>query len=402
MLKEYPISKLTPGMYITEVTQQSGNVSIKTSGIVRDQGAINTLTNKGVLAVIVDINRSEIEESTPAEAQVDDASGDIEKEKPKELQQQPQLINDSGGLNKAQNIVNETLAIQEQIFSSFKSDNTVDVEQTKQASNAIVTNVLKNKEALACVTKMQDRTDFLAQHGIQCAVTLTLFANYLKFNQTCIEDMVTAALLHDLGMIALPDSLLQSPTALTEQQRQSLPNHLKVTEKVFTKAKLSKLAFTMIMEHHERLDGSGYPAGSTELEKPSQILALVDCYCALTSERPYRKAYSATAAFKILRQQGDKFDQQLLAQFVTCLGIYPVGTLVKTASDKLALVIKHNQSAPNKPVLQAFYSIKHRRYIENKVIDLAAKHTDDAIVDAVLADDFQVDLVKFFKQVLLG
>ena len=107
-------------------------------------------------------------------------------------------------------------------------------------------------------------------------------------------------------------------------------------------------------------------------------------------------------AFKILKDGcPDSFDGDLVTKFIQCIGIHPVGTLVKLESQKLAVVTRSNPSSPLKPVVKVFYNAKHAHYTEVQDIDLANNRCHDSLEAAVRPNDFNVDLIRFFKNSIL-
>ena len=107
----------------------------------------------------------------------------------------------------------------------------------------------------------------------------------------------------------------------------------------------------MIVNHHERLDGSGYPRGvdGSKLSRPARIIAIVDVYDALTADRPHQEDDEPINALRYLLANKQLFDAELVQLFIKCLGVHPVGTIVKLTNERLALVLEGNHSNPIKP-----------------------------------------------------
>jgi len=114
-----------------------------------------------------------------------------------------------------------------------------------------------------------------------------------------------------------------------------------------------------VAEHHERLDGSGYPNSLTakDISKYGKMMAIIDSYDAMTSDRAFKLGMAPIAAFKVLINESPAlYDEALVSEFIQCLGVYPVGTLVKLNSGKLGLVCKLNPGKPLHPVVNVFYN----------------------------------------------
>ncbi|MEC8206743.1 MAG: HD domain-containing phosphohydrolase, partial [Pseudomonadota bacterium] len=167
---------------------------------------------------------------------------------------------------------------------------------------------------------------------------------------------------------------------------------------------LSGIAFDIAGFHHERLDGSGYPFGKSgdEISLYVRMTSIVDVYDALTAERVYKAGMEPIKAFKILKDGcPDSFDGDLVTKFIQCIGIHPVGTLVRLESQKLGVVTRSNPTSPLKPQVKVFYHAKHTRYTEVQDIDLANSRCHDSLEAAVRPSEFNIDLIRFFKSSIL-
>ena len=129
------------------------------------------------------------------------------------------------------------------------------------------------------------------------------------------------------------------------------------------------------------------------------MIAIADTYDAITAERCYKAGMSSKKALQILMQDApEKYDQDLVKQFVQCIGIFPVGSLVKLDNEKIAMVLKQHDLHATKPLVKVFYSIRSNHYLEPKELDLAASGNRVKIVDAVIASDFKLDFNKYFNE----
>ena len=157
----------------------------------------------------------------------------------------------------------------------------------------------------------------------------------------------------------------------------------------------------IVSEHHERLDGLGYPVGkkADEISRYGRMLAIADMYDALTADRCYKAGMSSQKAIKILLGEApERLDKALLDQFIKCMGVFPVGSLVKLSNQKLAMVLKQNASLA-KPVVKVFYSLGGNHFLEPKDIDLSTD-TRFQIEHAVVASDYDIDFNTFFQRMV--
>lgn len=399
-LQEFTINDLKPGMYISQVLVQSGKLKIRTQGLVSTDKAIERLNEQGVVKVLVDLSKSKLAKKEQPELEEKSAPEGENKE------QLTNTVSFDKEINKASSLYQEAKQIQNKAFEEMKANAPIDTGPIQGAANDLIDSVFRNHNALACMTRMRVKDEYLIEHSVNTAIIMTIFAKHLKLDSEVIQHLTTGAMLMDLGMIAVPNKILSKKTSLTGEERTIVEQHVNMGHKVLSKAQgLSSISLEVIQDHHECVDGSGYPNNKTaeQLSLYGKMAKIVDCYDAITSERNYQKAKSPISAFKILRSEsGTRFDQDLVNEFIKCMGIHPVGTLVKMKSNKLGIVIKSNPVSPISPCVNVFYSVGNKCYIEPKIIDLAAPGCNDEIDKSVRPEEFKLDMLKFFKQVLIN
>jgi len=141
-------------------------------------------------------------------------------------------------------------------------------------------------------------------------------------------------------------------------------------------SRLSATSVMVVLEHHERYNGCGYPyrMAGDEISQAGRMAAIVDSYDAMTSDRPYRPAISPSHALRQLFDQGGtQFDPALVAAFVRTVGVYPVGTLVLLESGHLAVVDEVHHDKPLSPVVRVIYHTGRRQYVAPVEVDLSRK-----------------------------
>ena len=393
MLKEFNVNELVPGMFVAEVTKQSGSFSVKSGGFVRTDEAIQNLIAKGVHQVMVDMDKSEhlkeelVEEvETPAKPQVKKTSFDEE-------------------IGRAKKLYAQAKTLQRQALKSMQAGRPIDTDAMKEVADGFIDSVFRNQDALACMTRMRQKDDYLMEHSVNVSIIMSIFAKHLQIEQDVIHELATGALLHDLGKINVPDEVLHKPGRLTEEEMVIMKSHVMLGYDIIKESKgLSDTTLEVVLNHHERLDGTGYPNNKSENELSvySKMISICDTYDAITASRVYQNARTPIMAFKILRKEsGVGFDANLVAEFINCMGVHPVGTLIQTKSNKLGIVIKSNFVNPLCPVVKVFYSLTNKMFMPAKVIDLGRPNIDDEIAKSVRAEDLGIDLNKVMKQIVL-
>jgi HD-GYP domain-containing protein (c-di-GMP phosphodiesterase class II) len=141
-------------------------------------------------------------------------------------------------------------------------------------------------------------------------------------------------------------------------------------------------------QHHERIDGTGYPQGlkGEEISYYSRAAAIADVYDAMTSQRCYQEKYMPTEVLKKLYEwSGNHYDRYLVQQFIRCVGIYPVGTLVRLESGLLGIIIKHGEKNLLHPVVRVVYNTKNENFFRVPYdIDLSREFDNGGGGDRIL------------------
>ncbi len=157
------------------------------------------------------------------------------------------------------------------------------------------------------VRAMEAKDPYLKGHSERIARLCERMAQHMGFDAQDIEDVRTAGLLHDIGMIAIPESILHKEGELSEEEYRQVRGHVEVAAKILEPLSHIARAVSYIRCHHERLDGSGYPQGlrGSDIPLAAQIVGLAESYGSLTERRPHRKAYSSKEALDTLNTSRD-------------------------------------------------------------------------------------------------
>ncbi|MEP4888621.1 MAG: HD domain-containing phosphohydrolase [Aliiglaciecola sp.] len=397
MLEAIKIEDLKPGMFVNEVIEQKGKLKIKTKGLVKSVKSIDMLKNKGVTKVEIDLSRSNL----PPPVVAPEAEQNNVKETPPPADTKIKNYSDSEQLEAATKLYDEALIIQSRFFKRLAANDTPSLSDVKDLSANIIESVINMPSGLSCLTLLNKSGKYLLEHSLNCSILLTMFAKYRDMGQQAIEELSLAGLLMDVGMTNMPKDITQSPGRLTLQQKEIITTHVDIgLDLVDRCGDVTAPVQDIIFNHHERIDGTGYPDAQSEhdVSEYVRMAGIVDSYDAMINDRPFRKAVTPSKALvKLLSDES--YDQALVAQFIKCLGVHPVGSLVKLDNDRLAIIMRGNKETPMKPVVAAFYNIKTSSYSEVKKLDLSQVNVK--IVSAVRPEEFGLNLTKFLKEILI-
>ena len=197
--------------------------------------------------------------------------------------------------------------------------------------------------------------NYLISHSVRTTVISLIIGNYLKFPQHRLIELGTAALLHDIGMITLPPELYLSGRTFTEQEKKMIYIHPIQGYKILKTLNFPLAVCTAALEHHERENGSGYPQNliRDEISLYGKIIAVACSYEALLAKRSHKEAKDGySGMLELLKNEGKKYDDNIIRALVYSLSIYPVGMHVLLSNKKKGQVVDVNPENPRYPVVQ--------------------------------------------------
>jgi len=271
-----------------------------------------------------------------------------------------------------------------------------DIDGIETMADDLIESIVSNRNTLSMMTAIKNKDNYLFEHSVNCSVLTGMFAKHLKFSFDFIHDLVTGALLHDIGMIEISKEIINKEGPLTEPEKKEMQRHTSIGRMMLEKNRgVPAIAVEVCKQHHERLDGQGYMSKlhHHQINQYGRISSIVDAYDALTSDRSYRKAYSPTAAMKkLLELSGGYLDSKLVYQFIQCINIYPVGSLVQLDDARVGVVYELNRAKKDKPKVKVFYSAKNDDYFDAETIDLDHPDAREKIIKTVEIKDYDIQL----------
>jgi HD-GYP domain-containing protein (c-di-GMP phosphodiesterase class II) len=275
----------------------------------------------------------------------------------------------------ARKIKQETVHTVQRIMDDVTSGGQIKSEKVKHLVDDIVNSVFRNQDALIGLGRLRKINDYLYNHSMSVCVLMTTFCRNLGFDTRAIKEIGIGAMLHDIGISKIPTSILNKKSALTDEEYEKIKEHVQHGRTLLEQTEgITETSLTAAYQHHERLDGSGYPNAlkGDEITQYGQAMAIVDVYDALTTKRCNKRKIQPTEALKMLYEWDGQFNSDLVQKFIRCIGIYPVGSLVLLESGLLAVVVNHGEENALKPIVRAAYDTKTESTIVTPYdIDLA-------------------------------
>jgi len=215
--------------------------------------------------------------------------------------------------------------------------------------------VERNPEAMIWLARLRSSDQYSYDHALDVSVHLMVFARFLGLSSKIIEQVGIAGLMQDIGKIDIPAEILNKPGNLTDEEYTLIQSHVASSlEMLLGQATFPNHVLEIVASHHERADGSGYPRRlkGERISFHGELAGLVDTYCAMTRDRAYGTAISSQKALEaLIRTRGSKFRDPIVDQFIQCIGLYPIGSLVELNTGEVGVIIQQNQVRRLKPRL---------------------------------------------------
>ncbi len=241
----------------------------------------------------------------------------------------------------------------EKLISDIRLGQSFEVERVEEIVGDMVESIVRNPDAMMWIARLREQDIGTYGHGLQVSVYLTAFGRHLGFPKPQLSTLAQVGLLLDVGKIRLPRELLDKQGRLSPEEFEAVKAHVQHGMDILGEtSNISPEVIEAIAQHHERMNGSGYPGGlvGEEISVLGRMAGIVDCFAALTNHRPYAAAISSYEALRsISGWAGEYFHEPLVQQFVSSVGVFPVGSLIELSTGEVAVVVAHNKLRRLKP-----------------------------------------------------
>ena len=228
-----------------------------------------------------------------------------------------------------------------------------DVEHLENTVDGLVECVVRNPDSLLWLAKLKKTDNLTYDHTLNTSVHLMAFGRHLGLAPDELHTLGLGGLLKDVGYINLPPDLIHKPAGLTRSERDQMRRHVEFGRDILAdQVGIPGSAWDIILRHHERIDGSGYPGRlrGAEIGLFAEMSGIADTYCAMTFPRPFRPARNGQWILDEINSMRDhRFTASVVDEFIQFVGLYPVGTLVELNSGEVGVVIEQNRVRRLKP-----------------------------------------------------
>jgi len=270
-----------------------------------------------------------------------------------------------------------------ELFSQARMGVALDTRMCLPVVEQVVRQLGDHPGAMLNVLRIKKRDEYTYLHSVAVCALMVSLARTLGFDEAQCQEAGLAGLLHDIGKAVVPLDILVKPGRLTDQEYEVIRGHAAAGHALLRGARMSSpLALDVCLNHHEKVDGTGYPRrlAEREISMIAKMGAVCDVYDAVTSNRPYKGGWDPAEALREMVQWKGHFDPMVFQAFVKTVGIYPVGSLVRLRSRRLALVVAQQPPELLKPlVLPVYCLVRRERLPAGDPLDLRAPGCDDEV-----------------------
>ncbi len=231
----------------------------------------------------------------------------------------------------------------------------VNLQAISDVTARIVESIMANDTLIIQMADLKSHDTYTFSHSVNVCVVGTIIGVQLGLDERKLKDLALGLMLHDVGKMQISEEILHKPGRLTEEEYAKMQDHARsgfdLLRSIQTLSAHSKI---VVLQHHEKFDGTGYPKGlkGNDIHLNGQIGAIADVYDALTSDRVYRKRFLPHEAIEYLMTQADRhFSLELVTTFIATIAPYPPGTVLKLSSGETGIVTEVDMRLASRPVL---------------------------------------------------
>jgi putative nucleotidyltransferase with HDIG domain len=350
-------------MFLEDVLDGRGTLLFTENTLVKDEHQIEILRRRGVRTVSINVIKGK---DVPAP----DAGGNsISREN---IEREKGYFKEIG---RAREIHRESLNTVRETLRTIKLGKTFSASEIISASEEITSSIIRNPDALVSLCQIKGHDEYTYEHCLHVGILISTLAHEMKYSEEDLVQVAIGGLLHDIGKMRVPEEILNKPGKYEPWEFTIMKKHPEHGLAIVgeNRMPLSEISLSIIGQHHERLNGSGYPYGKSDRLIPESALmgAVVDVYDALTTDRVYREAWTPQKALATIFQGCDTdYPRMIVERFTKHLGIYPVGSFVRLTSGEMGVVVKVHPGRIMAPEMLVLFDKNGKRLAVPETLDL--------------------------------
>ena len=378
MLKKINVKHLVVGMYLKEFCGSwMDHPFWRNSFVITDPKDVERILASNITEVWIDSSKGlDIAAGETAVSEEEsEARVDAELSRAAEAQRETAPVPAAEEFARAAKICAQSKLAVTSMFQEARMGKAVDTANAQKLVEEINDSVSRNPGALISLARLKTADDYTYMHSVAVCALMIALSKQLGLSEQETRRAGIAGLLHDLGKMLVPMEVLNKPGKLTDEEFAIIKKHPEEGHRLlFGNPGADEVMLDVVLHHHEKIDGTGYPKGlkGEEISLFAKMGAVCDVYDAITSNRPYKAGWPPSESLRKMAEWAKgHFDQRVFQAFVKSLGIYPIGSLVRLESGRLGLVIDQSEKSLLAPCVKVFYSTHSQARILPEIIDLS-------------------------------
>lgn len=403
--KRIGIGALKPGMFVVGMDQPWYKTPfLFHKRLVGSDDDISLLRRHGIQEVLIDTTKGLDLDEPVAEC----LSIQPPTEPPKPVPAEPAVLSEAEQARQkakaARAAYGEAMKALDRVLDDLEGGHPAAMSNLKKVIGNVLGRIMDHPQSMLtqfCIQKMQEFDRTLASHAMDVGVLSLIIAHEMRYAPTDQEELGIGALLHDVGYLRLPRNLYRKGRELNTHERSLMQQHPQLADTVITQAlagAVSEKTRRIIVEHHERVDGSGFPQGlrGDAVFGLGQLVGLVDTYDGMVSWRTEQAPMLPHDAIRQLFVLGEKgrFDKALVEVAIKALGVYPIGSLIRLNTGERAIVVGIHPEHRLKPTVKIVTGPQGEPYGEPLTVDLASAESGQPVRTILRALDPRHEQVK--------
>jgi putative nucleotidyltransferase with HDIG domain len=382
MKKQIPVENLKVGMYLEGMAGSwLQHPFLRSKFFIKDPNDIRQIADSGIRHVWIDTSQGLDEGQDPAPVEVVTVTP---VEAPPAARPAPKSTSMSEEVVRAKKIMGEGKRHVVSMFEEARMGRAIEPGAAAGLVEEISDSVSRNPGAIVSLARLKTADDYTYMHSVAVCAMMVSLARNLGLDDATTREAGMAGLMHDLGKAMMPMDVLNKPGKLTDAEFVIVKSHPERGHELLLEGgSASEAVRDVCLHHHEKMDGSGYPhrLKGDQISLLAKMGAVCDVYDAITSDRPYKAGWDpAESIRKMTAWCNGHFDEAVFRAFVKSIGIYPVGSLVKLTSGRLAVVTEQSAKSLVTPVVKVFFSSKSGVYLKPETLDLSRAAGAEKIV----------------------
>ncbi len=377
MIRKVKVDQLRPGAYVADFNcSWLAHPFLTSRKRIKSYKDVEKIKRSGITEVYIDTTKGiDIRETLTREEFLREFESRLDGFVPgKELDLQVQ-VSLQQELKRAREIQTNAHSILKKAYNDIRYGEKIKLEEFSTLVENVIDSVTRNRDALLLLSTIKEKDAYTYEHSFNVGILTAGLSKALMMDKDEIFEYTLGSMLHDIGKSKIPEEILKKEGGLSPKEYNVLKKHVQYGIELLSGMEdVSAHTLSVVAEHHERLNGTGYPNRLTgdQISLGGKLGAIIDVYDALTSDRIYHTALNPVQALKeIYTQRQILFDEGLLEQFIKFMGIYPPGTLVRLESGFLAIVIESGRENILQPVVRLVYDLNKSMPIVPRNLDLS-------------------------------